>query len=29
MRGIELYGTKVKPMVAQMLAERPVDAMAK
>ena len=29
MRGIELYGTKVKPMVAEMLADEPVDAMAK
>ena len=29
MRGIELYGTKVKPMVEQMLAHSPVDAIAK
>jgi probable LLM family oxidoreductase len=28
MRGIELYGTKVKPLVVQMLADRPVDAVA-
>ena len=26
MRGIELYGTKVKPMVEQMLADAKVDA---
>ena len=29
LRGIELYGTKVKPMVEQMLADQPVDATAK
>jgi len=29
LRGIELYGTKVAPMVRQMLAETKVDAMAK
>jgi probable LLM family oxidoreductase len=28
MRGIELYGTKVKPMVEQMLADQPVEAQA-
>lgn len=28
MRGIELYGTKVKPMVEQMLADANVDAVA-
>jgi hypothetical protein len=28
MRGIELYGTKVKPLVLEMLADAKVDAIA-
>ena len=28
MRGIELYGTRVAPMVREMLADRHVDATA-
>jgi hypothetical protein len=28
LRGIELYGTKVRPLVHQMLADQRVDAVA-